>query len=80
MLDGIVMNVIYMAFEIPVVANLMLPKSPLPKINLPSLDARMATRCFDIRKISALTTDARLDQAPALAIIHIILRQCPDCM
>ncbi len=38
MFDGIVMDVIDTTFEITVVAYLMFPKAPLPKIRFPALD------------------------------------------
>ena len=40
MFDRIVMDVIDTTFEIAVIANLMLPKTPLPKIDFPPLDPK----------------------------------------
>ena len=70
------MDVIHMASIIRIVANHVLPKTPLPYSALTPLGATNGS-CFGLGDTARKT---RFDQSPAGRIIRVIWRQRPDAM
>src|SRR3989338_5112805 len=80
MLDRVVMNVIYMPLQIQIVADLMLPKSPLPNRRFLAQNFRLAQCCIMLDQVPALFAYRTLDDRPTSGKICIALRQTPDAM
>ena len=76
MLHRIEMQIIHMTRIIPLIADRMLPKAPLP-------DTPLAPRRPDKRtpfRFRKLSCEPRLDKPPAIGEIEIPGRQCPNAM
>src|SRR3989338_1536249 len=80
MLDRVVMNVINMPLQIQIVANLMLPKSPLPNRRFLAQHFRFAQCRVMLDQMPALFAYSTLDNRPTPGKICIALRQSPDAM
>ena len=78
MFDQIEMDVIDATFEVTVVAYLMFPKTPLPKINFPALDPRCAARLDRYQQMFTAAADMGFNHSQAFAERHVILWQGLD--
>ena len=72
------MDVVDTTIEVAVIAYLMLPEAPLPKISLPPVDSRYAACLAALQQM--LTAAGGMRNAPALTVRSVALRQRPDRM
>ena len=80
MFDRIEMDVVDTTIEVAVIAYLMRPEAPLPKISLPPIDSRCAASLAALQQMLTAAGGMRFDNAPALTVRSVALRQRPDRM
>ena len=74
------MDVIHVAFEIDLIPYLMFPETSLPQVGFTPPDSGRAAVNVAVYEMRTTAAHLRLDQASALSVEGIVLRQRPDCM
>ena len=79
-LHGIQMDVIDMAREIGLIANLMFPKTLLPKRTLIFLHPTIAYHFANVQSRTTSLRDERLDDSPTSRKIGVTIGKRPNAM